>query len=486
MQKMNILFIYSVQDHQSVSRPIGDMAQMQLGISYISSVLKSHNHCTELLVLTRKTKIEAVDKFIRNFSADLICFTAVFSEYDFVARIARHVKEKFPSIYLLAGGPHVSLDPEAAASDSFDALCIGEGEYPTLELTEQLKEGLKPSGIKNLWIKNEEGIERNPVRSFNEDLDSLPFPDRNIWRRWVNGCSRQIILLGRGCPFQCTYCCNHAFKQLASGEYVRNRSVKNILEEAQEILLKFPETKRIYFEIESISIDKKFAFELCLGLEDFNRQYEKPLTYEVNLRISPNTDYKELFCAFKKANFSFVNLGLESGSDDIRREVLKRHYSNQDVIRAIKLAREYGLKTRLYVMLGIPDETTADFKRTIECVRECQPDVIYPSIFFPYPGTELHDLCRKKGLLNQKIDTCMERYKAVLDLPGFSRNAIQKEFCWFDYNVYKGHKPLSTRVRHVIYLKIRSNNYLNSAYLRFRSNSFLHSAYRRLKVMMSR
>ncbi|MCJ7653279.1 MAG: hypothetical protein MUO75_06225, partial [Actinobacteria bacterium] len=121
--------------------------------------------------------------------------------------------------------PHASLNPDDCLKSSFDAVCIGEGEYPTLELVEHLERGLSPTGIPNLYLKRGENIERNPTRPFLRDLEGLPFPDRDMWVPWVaNPLSRPSVLVGRGCPFQCTYCCNHALGRLAEGRYVRLRS----------------------------------------------------------------------------------------------------------------------------------------------------------------------------------------------------------------------------------------------------------------------
>ena len=66
------------------------------------------------------------------------------------------------------------MKPGDCIKDGFDAVCVGEGEYATLELVEQLQEGRKPSGIPNLWIRSNGQFEVNPPRPFLEDLDSPP------------------------------------------------------------------------------------------------------------------------------------------------------------------------------------------------------------------------------------------------------------------------------------------------------------------------
>lgn len=440
---MNVLFIHSNKNWFDSVKPIIAQINIQLGISYISAFLKSNNHNTRLLVLTKNTKQRIIDNVIKEFCPKLICFTAVATEFDLIAKTAQYIKSRYPSIYLLVGGPHATLNPQEVIGDVFDSLCIGEGEQPTLELVEQLEQGKSPQGIKNLWIKNSEGIQKNPSRGFHQDLDSLPFPDRSIWQEWIRvPKSMHTIILGRGCPFQCTYCCNHALRKIAAGRYVRLRSPENILKELREIVMGFPEVKEIYLEVETLGINKDFDIDLCSQLEKFNKDYDQPIAFGANLRITSRINYESFFQSLRKANFSFINIGLESGNERVREEILKRRYSNQDFTNVVHCAKKHGLKVNVYLMVGIPSETLEDFQDTIKCIRGCQPDRADLSIFYPYPGTELYKICEEKKLLNHKISTEYERRIAALDLPGFSRKQIQRQYDWFNYTVYKGYRPL--------------------------------------------
>jgi hypothetical protein len=98
------LFIYSLKDVANPVKPVKDLKEIHLGISYTSSFLKSHDHHTELFVATKKTERRSSDESIRSFQPDLICFTAVASEYDFISNIAKYIKDNYPHIYLLERG----------------------------------------------------------------------------------------------------------------------------------------------------------------------------------------------------------------------------------------------------------------------------------------------------------------------------------------------------------------------------------------------
>lgn len=456
---MKILFVYTLTYYRLRKKPVVANS-IQLGISYISSLLKKYGHKTELLVLSRffgKKNKELLDKYIKDFSPALVCFTTVASEYPFVAEVASYIKSFYPDIYLLAGGPHVSLNPEVALPDAFDALCIGEGEYPVFELVTQLESGRKPSGIQNFWIKSDKGVEKNMARPYLENLDILPFPDREIWEDWVDQ-KRAVysVLLGRGCPFQCTYCCNHALQKLTTGNYVRFRSPENIVAEIKDMLSGLSINNEIYLEVETIAVNKEWAIKLCSKLEDFNSTLSCPIAFGVNIRVTPNADLKELFVAMKKCNVRFVNIGLESGCERVRSKILKRNYSNEDIFKTVKLAREYGFKVCFFNLIGIPGESIEDFKETVQINRRCLPDWHNTSIFFPYPGTDLHRICTQQGLIKKELNNNLERRQASLDLPGFPKKEINKSFIRFDYYVYRGYRPLYKILMRVFILKVKS------------------------------
>ena len=166
----------------------------------------------------------------------------------------------------------------------------------------------------------------------------------------------------------------------------------------------------------------------------------------------------------KNSNFKFINVGVESGSEKLRTQVLKRNYSNEDIVRVSGVARKCGLKVCFYNLIGIPGETIDDFKETVMINRACLPDWHFLSILFPYPGTDIYSSSRKKGLIPGRLDTEMERSRAILDLPGFSKKEIQKSYVWFDYYVYKGHKPLYKILARVFISKIKTNYYSNRLY----------------------
>lgn len=237
---MYIFFVDSIERGISRQRPLR-FCQIQLGISYVSSVLKRRGHSTELPVLSSesaKPSLAQAALVMVERTPDVVAFTWVSTQYPFIDSVAREIRRVRPEAYLVIGGPHASLNPQEPAASVYDAVCIGEGEDATDELVAQLASGERPSGIRNMWLRQATGsMEKNPARPFRQDLDTLPLPDREMWLPWIDEESLDLpsVLLGRGCPYSCTYCSNHAVRRLASGAYVRFRSPASIIDEIDEV-----------------------------------------------------------------------------------------------------------------------------------------------------------------------------------------------------------------------------------------------------------
>jgi radical SAM superfamily enzyme YgiQ (UPF0313 family) len=401
---------------------------------------------------------------METFAPQLICATAVASQYPFIKKTAGMIKGRWPDKYLVIGGVHATLNPSEVIRDVFDAVCVGEGEYPVLELCRQIEANTTPHGIPNLWIKAPDGrVEKNAPRPFLQDIDGLPFPDRAMWAPWIKEQpgAELAVLLGRGCPYGCTYCCNHALKKIALGKYVRLRSPGNIIQEVAFLHAACPDQKKIYFEVESIALNTAWLMDFCEQLGAFNAKINRCISYSCNFRISPQSIDEKIFIALKNANFERINIGLESGSERLRRDVLKRDYTNRDFLDVTAMARKAGLKIGVFNIIGLPGETYEDYLETVSLNRQCQPDHHYTGIFFPYPGTELYDLCIREGFITSPVDHRLERRQPVIDYPQWTKPQIIKAYTWFNYKVYKNFKPLWWVLMQTGLTKVRCNMTVN-------------------------
>lgn len=452
---MKILFIYCEDVKNDIFQtnhdvPLNSNDQIPFGIGYLTAVLKQHGHEINLLVLTRKQMLKKTDAMIQKVHPDVICFSVVFREYANYIKIADYVKKKYSSIVLVAGGPHISLHPDEALESSLDVLCLGEGEKALTELMDKIEHGEPYEHLFNIWMKKDGKVYKNPIRPFNTELDSFPMPLREIWKPYIQHPDTPIsILLGRGCYFSCTYCCNHALKKVADGQYVRYRSPENIFEEIRYLVKNYPDNDTIYFETEAMNCDKQFLNDFCTKLVQFNKTLDRTVYYGTNIRVTPNEDWNSIFKLFRKANISYVNIGLESGSERVRSEIMRRKYTNEDVLNAAKAARKHRIYTMLYVMVGLPTETREEYEMSVDMVRKCKPTVIHMGIFYPYPGTDLYKYCEEHNLC-RKLKKDSGRNIASLDMPQFSRREVQKQYNLFYPRVYSKTK----RERRYMYMLI--------------------------------
>ncbi|MFC2171639.1 B12-binding domain-containing radical SAM protein [Acidobacteriota bacterium] len=467
---MKVSCIYTMESYVTPQKPMKNFQDIHLGMAFIATALKNGGFDVDLMVITPHTDYrKMLELYIRENKPRLFCFTAVTTQYLMVCRIARAVHEIDPSIFILLGGCHASLNPEDTIREGcFDAICIGEGEEAVVRLANHIeKNGSDPRGINALWFRDRKSgdVEKNETNRFQQDLDALPYMDIGLWENWVADKSQLFTIpVGRGCAYKCAYCSNHALAKLAKGRYVRFRSPQNIIGEIERIIADYPFVKAFLLRAETLSIDLDYTFSLVEALEALNRRLKKPLQFVACLSPRKNLIQDDrLLKKMKAANIVQINLALESGSERIRREILRRpRYSNDEIIRLCTMARDLGIKVGLCSMIGLPGETRDDFRETVSVVRSCFPTHAYLFIFYPYPGTDLHDMAEEMGLLKDSIvNPTSERKIARYGMPGFSRWQIQREFLLFYYRVYRGKIPLSKimarMIRELIFIHPRIN-----------------------------
>jgi radical SAM superfamily enzyme YgiQ (UPF0313 family) len=401
------------------------------GLGYISSVLKQGGHQTTLLYLQREPEQAAFVQQIADLAPGVVAFSATTHQYPYVERCAGWIKQGLPQLVTSVGGAHATLAPEqVSASPNIDVTCIGEGEHPLLELASALQEGRAYDDIANLWVRRNGQVIHNPLRPLIANLDELPFPDRPLFGfseilaandGWVD------MMAGRGCPYGCSYCCNPALRERFKGlgKYVRFRSTDNILAEVRALASSYA-IKTLNFQDDVFALDREWTLQFCRA---YGQEFEFP--FWINTRVEHTSD-EELVVALAHAGCRGIRIGLESGNEQLRAEILKRRMSNEQIRQAFALARKHGLDVYTCNMLGVPCETAAMIEETIALNRELEPTDLQFSVFYPYPMTELYDLSVREGLIaeGQCLPSYYER-KSVLNLPTLSQQELGKGYDHF-------------------------------------------------------
>lgn len=419
---MKVLLIYP--DINTIQFP-----HFQHGLAWLAAALKRGGHEVELLYLERELSDREFAAELVRRDPGLVAFSSTTQQYVFAKRYAAVAKSALDR-FVVIGGIHATIDPEGVmAEPCFDALVRGEGEYPLVELADALSGGGDCSKIPNLWLSGPGGeVIRNPVRP-PVDLSSLPWPDREVWDNelLMRHNDRQVsVMASRGCPFRCTYCCNTVLADLHGGnaKWVRQRPVPEVIAELEDLHRRFPDMKSLIFMDEIFTVHKKWVREFC---DEYQKHFSTP--FQVFLRVE--TVDRELLARMKEAGLYSVIVGVESGNERIRRELLNRKMSNDQIIRVFKWADELGLETWDFNMIGVPGDTEETIRETMALNRLIRPHHVQVSIFYPFPGTPLHQQCLDEGLTKVDESTSVFHSRPVLDLPGLPREktlALHREF----------------------------------------------------------
>jgi anaerobic magnesium-protoporphyrin IX monomethyl ester cyclase len=400
--------------------------RIYLGIGYLSAYLKREGHETSLLHLVRPASEEEFKERLAASRPGLVAFSSTTHLFPHVRKWAGWAGELLPGTPTVCGGAHATIDPEGALlSSSLDLVCLGEGEEALAELCAALEEGRDHRRIPSLWARDGEGIIRNPVRPLVEDLDSLPFPDRDIFDP-ADFCEQQhergTLMASRGCPYNCSYCSNHVQKGVYPNpeKYVRFRSVDNVMREVHEIIAADTgrRLKYIRFDDDILTIDKEWFRELAGRYRE-----EVGLPFICNSRA--NLLDEETARLFAGAGCSVICMGIESGNRRIRREVLNRPMPEERIVGAFRLCRDHGIKTVSTNMTALPGEGVRELLDTVKLNARARPDCMQVSTFHPYPHTRLYERCREEGLLSGRhVDTIFDG-RSALDAPAFSAPAFR-------------------------------------------------------------
>ena len=445
-----IACLYSIEKYNTVNRPLHAWDMVPFGLSIVAACLERAGHNVRFWVATPHTNLDQmIREIVHDFGCDMVAASAITTQFPAIASVCRTIKISSPSTPILVGGVHPSIQPqECIEHPAIDAICVGEGEDVAVAWAKALAIGTQPRGIPGAWIKvrGSNEIDRTPPAPFRTDLDQLPFVNRALWERWVDPQDRSLnVVVGRGCPYACTYCSNHAIRRVQPGRYVRFRSPSNIVTEIGLVLERFPDLTSLYLETETIGASIPWALELCDHLAKFNAKLERPLNFTANFAVTSHfvrneQQLRAFLGALQRANVCNLNVGLESGSPRVRADILNRpEYTNAELARFCQIAREHDIKIALFLLMGVPTETPADAIQTSAVARACDPDAIFPSIFYPYPGTRLHELATELDMIDpQQIGIAAERFRVYVRSKDFPRWRVFYEYALLSLRIFHG------------------------------------------------
>jgi len=364
---------------------------------YISAVLKSYGHECDIYVEALE-KDDIAEKALAD-SADIVCFSCLTSDYHWAIEKARILKDR-SRVLTVFGGTHITLNPEEVIQDSaVDIICRGEGEYPMADLADAINHQEDYSRIKNLWVKKASEIKRNEIRDLISDLDTLPFPDRELYAKYsfFRKRGKRPLHLSRGCPYSCSFCHNESKREIyrGKGQYVRWRSQESVLAEIEDIRKK-SFMKLLHIIDDSFGVNENWLTEFLKKLSLL--EGEKQII-QASLRADRVT--KEICEVFRDYGAPYLRLrfAIECGNEDYRRQILKKNISNEALIQAAEFFHLHKISFVTYSILGLPGETLELALETLRLNMQLRPNYAICFIFQPFPGTPLADYALREGFL---------------------------------------------------------------------------------------
>ena len=394
-------------------------AVASLGPAFLAAYLRQNGHEAGFIRVPHDQAIADIVAAIRQQTPGLIGVSLTTRQWLRAREVVGELR-KLSNIPVVAGGLHPTFSPEdILAHEGFDYVCLGEGEAALLDLVNALEAGISAADahIDNIWVR---GGTRPKLRDPIEPLDSIPFMARDMLdERWgVHHISTQ-----RGCPFPCTYCAARMFDQLYSdgktADYGRRRSHGSVLAELAEIQSRGPLNYVIFLD-DTFTIHHSWVREFC-------KVYKRDFAIPFSLHARVETVNKEILDELAEAGCRHITYGVESGSERVRREIMKRWASNQRFRDVFSWTKEVGIMPTANYIIGTPGETVAEMQETIMLHHELQPVDFGYFVYYPYPGTDLFQTCRENGWLPEDYLTRAANHRqSILNLPNVTKEDINK------------------------------------------------------------
>ncbi len=404
-----------------------------LGILYLASYARERMKDLEIRAIDgyKGDRNKLIEKIVK-FKPDVLGVSFTTQAATGAYHLINEVKERNKDIFVVVGGAHPTIVPEESFGRAkADMAVIGEGEETFYEILQKLASGEDLRTIHGTVVKANDNIKRNPVRPFIKDIDSIPFPARDLIdiKKYPGYLYKKYsydtdIISARGCPFNCVYCSNPIWK--LQKPWYRLRSPQNVVDEIEHIVATYG-IREIFDQTDEFNGSKKWAQDVCD--EIIKRGVD--IAWKAQMRVD-NID-GELADKLKRAGFWMGLFGLES-ANDITLKGIRKKQTLEQINRALDIMKEKGIKCfGLFMAFNVWEEngrfcyeSKEDSLKTLEYVKrlikEKKIHLFGWSMTTPYPGSELYNVAVRNSLIDKEYVGNWEYFDSganfLMKLPG--------------------------------------------------------------------
>ena len=371
-----------------------------IGLAYLAAVLEP-NYNVKILECNNEGMYESgvVIDYIRKMKPRVAGFHLATLCVPCTEEIIQALKKDDNCPVFLAGGPHASALPAETLETGVDYIAIGEAEATIVELMDFITkkpEAKNPDDIEGIAF-NRDGQTIITNRRKLLDINTLPYPAWHLFNKEdYSGTLRKTnkvlpVMSSRGCPENCTFCYKEIF-----GTSIRFRSPKDVVDEIQYLKDNY-QIEEFAILDENFTLSKKHAIEFCNLLieRDLN------LGWYLGNGVRVDSTDEEVIALMKKAGNYRIALGVDSGNDDILKE-LKKRITKEQARNAVKVYKKYGYEITTFFLIGAPSETKQTVQDTINFAKELNPDIATFNNLTPLPGSQLYNYYNSTGALLTK------------------------------------------------------------------------------------
>jgi len=288
---------------------------------------------------------------LKKWKPDVACFSCVTATYKWGIKMAERVKREV-GCKIMFGGVHATLVPEELRRNSFiDDVVVGDG------------------------IDYLGGV---------FDPDTL-WPERDAFFRElpIGHQKTQLFMTSFGCPFNCSYCGNEQLRKLGRLK-MKRRTVDGCIRELKHLKEKYG-LEHVLFVDDIFTIDKNWLFE-------FLQIYKAAVDLPFSCFIHPQFCDEETAQALKNAGCHTAWMGIQTGYEQLRRDILNRKETNEEIQKASKAVKAAGIKLMVDHIFGIPFESAMTQDLSLVLYNDIKPDIIncYELLYFPKAGIIQH------------------------------------------------------------------------------------------------